>query len=258
MVPLSGLAEISRTNGAPLCGAAKAEDLSGNAEEIGKILPGARSVVVLAAPHSRSAIESGDVQMAQYDTVHAYGEAARASHAVARWLERRGHRAVAVPAFIPIDMAPPKHGMKGAVDWREAGVKAGIGGYGESGLLVTREFGPAARVGGVVTDAEISPDEPLPETPCMHCNRCVEACPTGALSGGGRIDKRKCGEKIFSGGYRAWRKFLLELIEAPPEKRKEMTGTQISLELWQNFMTGNYYYCFACQAACPVGRAALA
>ena len=49
MVPLSGLAEIAGTNGAPLCGAAKTGDLSGNAEEIGKILPGVRSVVVLAA-----------------------------------------------------------------------------------------------------------------------------------------------------------------------------------------------------------------
>src|SRR4030067_111673 len=93
MVPLSELAEIARTHGAPLCGAAKAEALSGNALEIGKILPGARSVVVLAAPHSRSAIESADVQMAQYDTVYAYGEAARASHAVARWLGQRGARA---------------------------------------------------------------------------------------------------------------------------------------------------------------------
>ena len=50
----------------------------------------------------------------QYDTVHAYDESARSSHAVARWLERKGHRAVA--AFIPIDMSPPKHGMKGAVE----------------------------------------------------------------------------------------------------------------------------------------------
>jgi epoxyqueuosine reductase QueG len=116
MVPLPDLVEIARTDGAPLCGAAKTEDLSGNTEEIGKILPGVRSVVVLAAPHSRSALESRDVQAAQYDTIHVTGEAARASHAVARWLEKKGHRAVAVPAFIPIDMSPPKHGMKGAVE----------------------------------------------------------------------------------------------------------------------------------------------
>ena len=116
MVSLSELVEIARSCGAPLCGAARAGDLAGNSEEIRRILPGARSVVVMAAPHSRGAIESADVQAAQYDTIHVYGEAARASHAVARWLERKGHRAVAVPAFIPIDMSPPKHGMKGAVE----------------------------------------------------------------------------------------------------------------------------------------------
>lgn len=258
MVFLSGLAEVASAFGAPLCGAADVGELAGNREEIRRILPGARSVVVLAAPHSRSAVESRDLQVAQYDTIHAYGEAARASHAVARRLERQGYRAVAVPGFIPIDMAPPKHGMVGAVDWRGAGVLAGLGGYGESGLLVTREFGPAVRLGGVLTEAEIAPGEPLPESPCTHCNRCLEGCPAGALSGRGKIDRKQCGERIFAGGYRAWRKFLLELIEAPPERRREMTGGQLSLDLWQNFMTGNYYNCFACQAACPVGRTAVA
>lgn len=258
MVSLSDLADVARHHGASFCGGARVHDLDGNRETIRRILPEARSALVVAAPHSRSAIASQDVQAAQYDTIQTYGDAARASHAVARWLERQGYRAVAVPGFIPIDMAPPKHGMVGAVDWREAGVKAGLGGYGESGLLVTREFGPAVRLGGVLTEAKIAPGETLPETPCIHCNRCLEACPAGALPGGGKIDKKKCGERIFAGGYRAWRKFLLELIEAPPERRREMTGGQLSLELWQNFMTGNYYYCFSCQAACPVGRTTVA
>ncbi|HZW37049.1 MAG: 4Fe-4S double cluster binding domain-containing protein [Deltaproteobacteria bacterium] len=254
MIPLTEVSFVAGAHGAPVCGSVRVEALPGCQEEIDTILPGAKSVVVLAAPHSRSAIESRNVQVAQYDTIHAYGEAARASHAVALWLEGKGCRAVAVPAFIPIDMAPPRHGMRGAVDWRGAGVAAGIGGYGESGLLVTREFGPAVRLGGVVTDAEVSPGDPLPGTPCVACRKCVEACPMDALSGEGRIDKRKCGDKIFSGGFRAWRNFLVALIEAPAEKRKEMAGSQPSLDLWQNFMTGNYYYCFACQAACPVGR----
>jgi epoxyqueuosine reductase QueG len=233
-----------------------AASLPGCAQEIETILPGARSVVVLAAPHSRSAIGSANVQVAQYDTIHAYGEATRSSHAVARWLEESGHRAAAVPAFIPIDMTPPKRGMRGAVDWRAAGVAAGVGGYGESGLLVTPTMGPAVRLGGVVTDAEVETVAPLPESPCTHCMQCVQACPAGALSGGGRVDKRKCGERIFSGGFREWRRFLLDLLEAAPETREEIAGSRRSLDLWQNFMTGNYYYCFACQAACPVGKTA--
>ncbi len=62
------------------------------------------------------------------------------------------------------------------------------------------------------------------------------------------------GDVIFSGGYRAWRAFLLALVESPSAKRKEILSSQESLDLWQNFMTGNYYYCFACQAVCPVGK----
>lgn len=254
MIPVSEIARIAEGNGAPACGAASVEQWKEGREEIGAILPGARTVIVLAAPHSRSAIASANVQVAQYDTIHAYGEAARASHAVALWLEGRGHAAVAVPAFIPIDMSPPKFGMRGAVDWRGAAVAAGIGGYGESGLLVTEAFGPAVRLGGVVTDAEIEAGAPLARTPCTACDRCVEACPANALSGGGKIDKRKCGDRIFSGGFRAWRAFLLALADASKEQRKELLSSQTSLDLWQNFMTGNYYYCFACQAACPVGR----
>lgn len=254
MPALSEIAAVATAHGAPVCGAAPVAALADRCDEIEGILPAARSVVVLAAPHSRAALASRNLQVAQYDTIHAYDTAARASHAVVRWLEQRGHAAVAVPAFIPIDMAPPKSGMQGAVDWRAAGVAAGLGVYGESGLLVTKEFGPAVRMGGVVTDAEIGPGEPLSESPCIRCKRCVGACPAGALFGGGKIDKRKCGETIFAGGYRAWRRFLLDLVEAPPEKRKEVAGSRMSLELWQNFMTGNYYYCFACQSACPVGK----
>lgn len=70
-----------------------------------------------------------------------------------------------MPAFIPIDMSPPKHGMRGAVDWRRAGVAAGIGGYGESGLLVTEAIGPAVRLGGIVTDAEGAPHRPIVPRP---------------------------------------------------------------------------------------------
>jgi hypothetical protein len=117
MIPISEVSFVAGAHGAPVCGAVPVVALADRLQEIVEILPGARSVVVLATPHSRSAIESRNVQVAQYDTIHAYDEAARASHAVALWLEGKGHKAVAVPAFIPIDMAPPRFGMQGAVDW---------------------------------------------------------------------------------------------------------------------------------------------
>jgi epoxyqueuosine reductase QueG len=257
-VPLA-IAEITAVAaaaGAPLCGVVPARMLPEHREDLEKILPGARNVVVMAVPHSRAALRSGDIHMAQYDTMMAYDTVSRASRAAALWIEERGHRAVTVPAFIPLDMSPPRFGMRGSVDWREAAVKAGLGGYGDSDLLLTPSHGPAVRLGGLVTDAPVKGGAAVPVSPCLHCKRCLAACPSGALSGAGRTDKKKCGDVIFSGGYRGWRRFLLELLEAGSDRRLELLGGQRSLELWQNFMTGNYYYCFACQAACPVGKVA--
>lgn len=254
MFQIRDVTSVADRHGAPICRALRVRDLPAQADEIETILPGARTVVVLAAPHSRSAIASSNLQVAQFDTIHTYNQAVQAARAVALWLERAGFRAAAIPSFLPIDMAPPKLGMQGAVDWRGAAVQAGLGGFGESGLLVTPEYGPAVRLGGLVTDAEVAPGAPLPETPCTSCGRCVDACPVGALSGGGEVDKKTCADKIFAGGYRAWRQFLLDLVDSEADGRRALLRSQISLELWQNFMTGIYYYCAACQASCPLAQ----
>ncbi|MFU8857449.1 MAG: 4Fe-4S binding protein [Deferrisomatales bacterium] len=256
MIPISELNTLAARSGAPLIGAAPVASLPRNREEIECILPGASHVVVVAAPHGRAAIASENVQVAQFDTRHTYDAVAAAAHALVRWFEGRGHRAVAVPGFLPIDMAPPKNGMRGPVDWREAGVQAGLGGRGDCGLLVTPSHGTAVRLAGVLVDAGVEATPPLAESPCTHCGRCVEACPAGALTGDGRVNKKACGDRIFAaGGFRAWRGFLADVAGATADERESLLAGQRSLDLWQNFMTGIYYSCWACQAACPVGQA---
>ena len=80
-------------------------------------------------------------------------------------------------------MDEPGKGMRGEICWRRAGVRAGLGTYGESGALVTKEYGQAVRLSGVVTTANLIPDTPVKEDVCDHCMRCVEACPVSALKG---------------------------------------------------------------------------
>lgn len=234
----------------PVYGFCPADALPDNREDIEAILPGARSVVVLAVPHGRSAISSKNVQIRQYDTMHTYDRTALTSHAAAAALESAGHRAVAVPAFIPIEMTPPRRGMKGAVDWRAAGGAAGIGSYGLSGLLVTPEYGSAVRIGGVVTDAKLKEGSPLNENACTGCMKCLKACPAKALPGRGKVDKKSCGDTIFATGFRAWRDFLDRITAAAPAEKQALLNGQLCMDLWQNFMTGNYYSCFVCQAVC--------
>ena len=52
-----------------------------------------------------------------------------------------------------------------------------------------------------------------------------------------------------------------EWLEKQPEyeqffsdKETLQRAVSLQVEYWQTFMTGNYYYCFACQASCPVGK----
>ena len=246
--------ECAETHGADLVGVVRVTDLPEHASSISGILPSAGSVLVVAATHSLAAISSDNNQAAQFDTIYTYNECSGAAHATARYLESQGFPSVAVPAFLPIDMDETKKGMRGDICWRRTAVRAGLGSYGENGLLVTREYGAAVRLSGVLTTAELEPDSPLGEDVCDHCMRCVEACPAQALAGKGKINKKLCGDVIFKYGFRYFQKFIKGLMEEPTKELEEMVQGQGLMELWQNFMTGNYYYCFQCQSQCPATK----
>jgi len=241
---------LALSSGAGLVGITSVNDLSEHAESIYKILPTAQSVIVVAAKHSLGALSSSNTQVPQFDTIHTYNECAHAAHKASRYLESEGFSSVAVPAFIPIDMEEPKKGMRGEICWRRAGVRSGLGSYGENGLLVTKEFGAAIRLSGVVTSAELEVDPPLDEDVCDHCMRCIEVCPAKALSGAGKVNKMACGKVIFKYGFRFFQRFVQGLVETPTTEIQEIIDGHPLREMWQTFMTGNYYYCFRCQSQC--------
>jgi epoxyqueuosine reductase QueG len=242
---------IALASGADLVGIVKTADMIEHADSILRILPKARNLIVVASRHSLAALRSANNQVAQFDTIHAYNECARSANTVSRFLESEGFASVAVPAFIPIDMQEPKTGMRGEICWRRAGVRAGLGSYGENGLLMTKEFGSAIRISGLLTSADLEADSPLEEEVCNHCMRCVEACPSGALSGGGAINKKLCGEVIFKFGFRFFQRFMKGLLKRDQLETENIIEGYELREMWQTFMTGNYYYCFNCQSQCP-------
>ncbi len=142
-------------------------------------------------------------------------------------------------------------GMQGEICWRRAGVRAGLGSYGENGLLITKEFGAAIRMSGLLTSGALEADSPLEEDICSHCMRCIEACPSGALSGGGNINRKLCGKVIFKYGFRFFQNLMKGVMrKQEPEIESILEGYELR-EMWQTFMTGNYYYCFNCQSQCP-------
>ncbi|MGX6961708.1 tRNA epoxyqueuosine(34) reductase QueG [Vagococcus xieshaowenii] len=69
--------------------------------------------------------------------------------------------------------------------------RAGLGFIGKNGLLITEEFGSYVYLGEIITNIPFEPDTPI-ENQCGTCTKCIDACPTGALLGDGRMNAQLC------------------------------------------------------------------
>ena len=61
--------------------------------------------------------------------------------------------------------------------------RAGLGWIGKNALLITPEYGSAIRISSVLTNMPLITNEPINESKCGTCNKCVEACPASAIKG---------------------------------------------------------------------------
>jgi len=93
--------------------------------------------------------------------------------------------------------------------------RAGLGFTGKNTLLINRDGGSFFFIGHIILDLELTPDTETVENYCGNCTKCIDACPTGALSAF-ELDARKCisyltieyrGEEIpkaFKGQWKQW------------------------------------------------------
>ena len=69
--------------------------------------------------------------------------------------------------------------------------KAGLGFIGKNTLLITKEFGSFVLLGEILTTAILDYDKPATST-CGTCTRCLDICPTKAITAPGKLDARRC------------------------------------------------------------------
>ena len=168
---------ILRDNGAGLVGFANVSELP---QAMTGGLPRAISIGVPLDPTIVREIAGGPTPryFAEYNRINAL--LTRLSEAVADMLIHTGRRANPVLAttdhFNPVTLSMP-------VQHKTVATRAGLGWIGKSALLVTKEYGPAVRLGSVLTDADVETGVPVNASHCGTCRNCVDRCPAQAIVG---------------------------------------------------------------------------
>jgi epoxyqueuosine reductase len=108
-------------------------------------------------------------------------------------------------------------------------LEAGIGMRGKNTLVINKGWGSWITLAIMITDAPLEPDEPVKED-CGTCSRCVDACPTGALSTPYNIEVERC--IVY---------YLCHLKSEIPMDVREKLGVRV----------GN---CTVCSDVCPYNK----
>lgn len=147
------------------------------------LLPGAKSVMVIGINYYRETqkLSPGHGRVARY----AYG---RDYHKVLKKILKQIMSFMAEQApnekfRLCVDSAP--------ILEKAYAQKAGLGFMGKNTLLITKEFGSFVLLGEILTTAVLDYDEPATGT-CGTCTRCLDACPTKAITAPGKLDARRC------------------------------------------------------------------
>jgi epoxyqueuosine reductase len=111
--------------------------------------------------------------------------------------------------------------------WAE---KSGLGWQGKNGMLISKQQGSFFFVGEIILDVELEYDNPT-ENHCGTCTKCIDACPTNAITEANVIDGSRCISYL-----------TIELKDEiiPNEYKDKMEG-------WM-------YGCDICQDVCPWNR----
>jgi epoxyqueuosine reductase len=112
---------------------------------------------------------------------------------------------------------------------KELAARAGVGWMGKNTNIINTRVGSWLLLGEVVTTIELPYDEPAVDR-CGTCTRCIEACPTGAITGPYQLDARRCISYL-----------TIENREEIPQEFHEAIGEWL-------------YGCDICQDVCPWRR----
>ena len=111
--------------------------------------------------------------------------------------------------------------------------KAGLGWIGKNSCLISRKGGSFVFIGEIILELDLEYNQ-VPEGDfCGSCNRCVEACPTGAILENRTLDSQRC--------------ISYQTIENKGVIDQDLKGK----------LSGRVFGCDICQDVCPWNRKAV-
>ncbi|HEX4638248.1 MAG TPA: tRNA epoxyqueuosine(34) reductase QueG [Chthoniobacterales bacterium] len=187
-----------------------------------KILPGARSIIVLALNYfnesGKRKTDSGKKgRIARYAWGDDYHHVIEAKlHKIDNFLRQFGGEQKCY-----VDTGP--------ILERDYAAIAGIGWQGKSTMLINEKLGTWFFLAEILTTLELPADEPVRDR-CGKCERCITACPTGAITAPQKLDARRCISYL-----------TIELKSSIPLELRPLIGDRI-------------FGCDDCLDACPWNR----
>jgi epoxyqueuosine reductase len=70
--------------------------------------------------------------------------------------------------------------------------RSGLGWIGKNGNLINKQTGSFFFIATLITDLELSYDDPFAKDHCGSCTKCIDACPTDAIHPNKVVDGSKC------------------------------------------------------------------
>jgi len=193
-------------------------------EHPGHVLPGVRSLLMLALPYSNHRLP---VESPGRGRVARYAAGAADYHDLI-------HSRLKALAALHRDLAPDES-VRGVVDTaplleREFAALAGLGWIGKNTLLLNRRQGSYFFLAALLTSAELEYDPPDPTDHCGSCRACLDACPTDAFPQPYVLDATRCISYL-----------TIELRDHVPAEFRQSLGD------WT-------FGCDVCQEVCPWNR----
>jgi epoxyqueuosine reductase len=150
-----------------------------------KILPGARSVIVLALNYF------------QGNAAHPAADTAKSGR-IAHYAWGDDYHEVIEAKLNKIDQFLRGFGGQqkyyvdtGPILERDHAAQAGIGWHGKNTMLIDERLGTWFFLAELLTTLELPADEAVADR-CGTCERCITACPTGAITAPHQLDARRC------------------------------------------------------------------